>query len=84
MGKSEEVPGEKGSEILRQMREETGSKKHLNQRMLRAKAALRRAVEERNEQAFSAALKELGIDPESKVGRAHLQDFRQLPADRYY
>ena len=84
MGKSEEIPGEKGNEILRQMREDTGSKKHLDQRKLRAKAALRRAVEERDEQTFLAALTELGIDPESKVGRAYLQDLRQLPADRYY
>ncbi|MGD0293132.1 MAG: hypothetical protein ABSB30_04700 [Terracidiphilus sp.] len=83
MGKDEEIPGEKGDEILRQMREDTGSKKHLDQRKLRAKAALRRAVEERDRQAFIAALMELGIDPESKVGREYLQDFRQLPVDRY-
>ena len=83
MGKSEDIPDEKGNEILRQMREDTGSKKHLDQRKLRAKAALRRAVEERDRQAFLAALMELGIDPESKVGQAYLQDFSQLPADRY-
>jgi hypothetical protein len=83
MGKDEEIPGEKGDEILRQMREDTGSKKHLDQRKLRAKAALRRAVEERDRQAFIAALMELGIDTESKVGREYLQDFRQLPVDRY-
>jgi hypothetical protein len=34
-------------------------------------------------QAFAAALTALGIDPESEVGRAHLQGFRQLPAKRY-
>ena len=31
MGKNEESPGEKANEILRQMREDAGSKKHLDQ-----------------------------------------------------
>jgi hypothetical protein len=31
MGKSEDIPDEKANEILRQMREDTGSKKHLDQ-----------------------------------------------------
>jgi hypothetical protein len=83
MRKKEEVLDGKGNEILRQMREDAGSKKHLDQRKLRAKEALRRAVEERDEQAFITALTELGIDPESKVGRTYLQNLRQLPADRY-
>ena len=83
MGKSEEIPGEKGNEILRQMREDTGSKKHLDQQKLRAQAALKKAVDARDEQAFVAALTVLGINPESEVGRAHLRGFRQLPAKRY-
>jgi hypothetical protein len=83
MGKSEEIPGEKGSEILRQMREDTGSRKHLDQQKLRAQAALQRAVDARDELAFAAALTALGIDPEGEVGRAHLRSFRQLPAKRY-
>jgi NAD(P)H-nitrite reductase large subunit len=80
MGKSENIPDETGSEILRQMREDTGSKKHLDQLKLKAQAALRRAVDARDEQAFAAALIALGIDPESESGRAHLRGFRQLPA----
>jgi hypothetical protein len=83
MGKSEEIPGEKGSEILRQLREDTGSKKHLDQQKLRAQAALQRAVDARDEQAFVAALTALGIDPEGQAGQAHLRGFRQLPAKRY-
>jgi len=83
MGESGENPGGKGSEILRQMREDTGSKKHLDQQKLRAQAALQRAVDARDESAFKAALTALGIDPEGEVGRAHLRGFRQLPAKRY-
>jgi hypothetical protein len=83
MGTSEDVPDGKGSEILRQMREDTGSKKHLDQQKLRAYAALQRAVDARDEQAFAAALTALGINPEGEVGRAHLRGFRQLPAKRY-
>ena len=83
MGMNEEIPGEKGNEILRQMREETGSKKHLDQLKLRAQAALRKAVDARDEQAFAAALTALGIDPESESGRAHLRGFRQLPVKLY-
>jgi hypothetical protein len=65
------------------LREDTGSKKHLDQQKLRAQAALQRAVDARDEPAFVVALNALGIDPESKAGRAHLRDFRQLPANRY-
>ena len=83
MGSSEEMPGGKANEILRQMREDTGSKKHLDQQKLRAQTALQRAVDARDEQAFAAALTALGIDPESESGRAHLRGFRQLPSKRY-
>jgi len=83
MGKSEEIPGEKGSEILRQLREDTGSKKHLDQQKLRAQAALQKAVDARDERAFAATLTTLGIDPESEIGRAHLRGFRQLPVKLY-
>ena len=83
MHNKEGIPGEKGNEILRQMREDTGSKKHLDQQKLRAQAALKRAVDARDEQAFVAALTVLGIDPESEVGRAHLRGFRQLPVKLY-
>jgi hypothetical protein len=83
MDKNEEIPSEKGNEILRQMREDTGSKKHLDQLKLRAQTALQRAVDARDETAFSAALAALGIDPEGEVGRAHLRGFRQLPVKRY-
>ena len=81
--KTKAPPTNRGNEILRQMREDTGSKKHLDQQKLRAQAALGRAVDARDEQAFTAALSALGIDPESSVGRAHLQGFRQLPPKRY-
>lgn len=83
MGKNEEYPGEKANEILRQMREDTGSKKHLDQIKLRAGKALSKAVDARDEDAFVAALGVLGINPESAAGRAHLQGFRQLPPKRY-
>jgi hypothetical protein len=82
MGKKEESPGEKANEILRQMREDTGTKKHLDQIKLRAQMALSKAVDARDEQAFIAALCALGIDSESEDGRAHLQGFRRLPAKR--
>ena len=83
MGKNKEIPDGKGNEILRQMREDTGSKKHLDQLKLRAQAALQRAIDARDELAFIAALTALGIDPECEAGRAHLRGFRQLPAKRY-
>ncbi len=75
-----DVPGDA---ILRQMREDTGKKKHLDQQKLRAQSALQRAVDARDELAFAEALSALGIDPESQIGRAHMQGFRQLPAKRY-
>jgi hypothetical protein len=65
------------------LREDTGPKKHLDQQRLRAEAALRRALDARDEQAFLAALTALGIDPKGETGRAHLRGFRQLPAKRY-
>jgi hypothetical protein len=83
MRKNEEIPDEKASKILRQMREDAGSKKHLDQQKLRAQAALGRAVEARDEQAFVAALTALGIDPGGETGRPHLRGFRQLPSKRY-
>lgn len=83
MGKSEDIPDEKANEILHQMREDTGSKKHLDQQKIRAQAALRRAIDARDEQAFVAALAALGINPDSEAGRAHLRGFRQLPVKRY-
>jgi hypothetical protein len=83
MHNKEGIPGVKGNEILRQMREDTGSKKHLDQQKLRAQAALKRAVDARDELAFAAALAALGIDSESEAGRTHLRGFRQLPANRY-
>lgn len=83
MGRNEEIPGDQGNEILRQMREDTGSKKHLDQLKLRAQKALSKAVDARDEDAFAAALCALGIDPGSATGRAHLQGFRQLPPKRY-
>jgi hypothetical protein len=82
MPKEESRP-EKGNEILRQMREDTGSKKHLDQQKLSAEFALRRAIEARDEQVFVAALTALGIEPASESGQAHLRGFRQLPANRY-
>jgi hypothetical protein len=83
MGNIEEIPGDKANEILRQMREDAGSKKHLDQLKLRAQKALSKAVDARDEQAFIAALRALGISPESEVGRTHLQGFRRLPPKRY-
>ncbi|MGA2168675.1 MAG: hypothetical protein ABSG62_10715 [Terracidiphilus sp.] len=65
------------------MREDTGSKKHLDQQKIRAQAALRRAVQAGDERAFLEALTKLGIDPESQTGRTHLRGFRQLHKDRY-
>jgi hypothetical protein len=83
MGKCEDIPDGKGNEILRQLREDTGSKKHLDQHKLRAQTALKKALDARDEQAFVAALTALGIDPRSEAGQAHLRGFRQLPAKRY-
>ena len=83
MGTIEDMPEDKGNELLRQMREDTGSKKHLDQQKLRAQKALQKAMDARDEQAFAAALAALGIDPEGEAGRAHLQGFRRLPAKRY-
>lgn len=82
-GKEEEHPEGRGTEILRQLREDSITKKHLDQHKIRASAALQRAIEGRDEQAFLSALVSLGIDPESAAGKAHLQGFRQLPRKRY-
>jgi hypothetical protein len=82
MGKNDEILGDKGEQILRQMREDTGSKQHLDQQKLRAQRALSKAVDARNEQAFIEALSALGIAPGSEAGRAHLQGFRRLPPKR--
>jgi hypothetical protein len=82
MRTKEESPEEKGSQILRQMREETGSKKHLDSLMLRAQRALQKAVDARDEDAFVVALAALGIDPNSDAGKIHLQGFRNLPMKR--
>ena len=76
-------PDEKGTEILRQMRESSSSKKHLDQQKLRAQTALRRAIEAEDEQAFTIALASLGIDPEGEAGKVHLRGFRQLLGKRY-
>jgi len=75
-----EVPGDA---ILRQMREDTGKKKHLDQQKLRAQSALQRAIDARDEAAFAEAPSALGIEPKSQIGQAHMQSFRQLPAKRY-
>ena len=82
MGREEDRRQGKGEEILRQLREDAGSKKHLDQQKIRAAAALRRAIEARDEQAFAEALMSLGIDPGSEEGRVHLQGFRQLGRNR--
>lgn len=55
MRKDKGSSDEPGNEILRQMREDTGSKKHLDQQKRRAQVALRRALDARDEQAFTAA-----------------------------
>jgi hypothetical protein len=83
MRKSGDIPEGKAEQILRQMREDAGSKKHLDQLKLRAQKALSKAVEARNEDAFTQALSALGIDPESETGKAHLQGFRRLPPKPY-
>ena len=83
MGINEALPDGKGSEILRQMREDTGSKKHLDLIKLRAQKALSKALDARDEDAFATALRALGIDPLSATGQAHLQGFRRLPPKRY-
>jgi hypothetical protein len=83
MGKEEGHSRDKGDELLRQMREDTGSKKHLDKHKVRAETALRRATEARNEQAFLAALADLGINPESDMWRTYLQGFRRLPPKPY-
>jgi len=82
MRKEEGRPEAKGQEILRHLREDTGTKKHLDQQKVRAAAALRRAIEARGEQSFADALASLGIDPESETGRDHLRKFRQLGGKR--
>jgi len=83
MGSEENPSDEKGNEILRQMREDAGSKKHLDQRKLRARKAMKAAIENRNKEAYLTALVELGIDLQSEVGKSFLRDFEQLPGDRY-
>jgi len=82
-GKEEEPPEGKGTDILRQMREDSTAKKHLDQQKIRASAALQRAIEARDEQAFLSALAALGVDSDSAAGKAHLHAFRQLPRKRY-
>ena len=81
MNDQEELP-EKGKAILRQMRDDAQAKKHLDQQKVRAEAALRRAIEARDEAAFVQALASLGIDPSSEAGKLHLLQFRQLPRNR--
>jgi hypothetical protein len=83
MGLNDDFTDDKADQILRQMREDAGSKKHLDQFKLRAQKALSKAVDARDEQAFVEALRALGIDSECEVGRAHLQGFRRLPPKRY-
>jgi hypothetical protein len=78
MAKEEDPSKEKAAEILRTIREESAGKKHLDPSKIKARAALRRAIEMHDEDAFSRALGDLGIDPESEVGKKHLQGFRQL------
>jgi hypothetical protein len=74
---------QKANEILKQMREDTSSKQHQDQAKLRAKAALRRAIEGRNKEAYLTALVELGIDLESSEGKGYIRDFERLPRNRY-
>jgi hypothetical protein len=83
MANARDDPDGKSAEILRQMREETARKRHLDQQRLRAQAALRRAIEARDESAFVAALTALGIDPASEEGRAHPAGFQRLHGRRY-
>jgi len=52
MRDEEKGSGIKGSEILQQMHADAGSKKHLDQLKIRAEAAMKRAIEARNETAF--------------------------------
>jgi len=82
MRDEEKGSGIKGSEILQQMHADAGSKKHLDQLKIRAEAAMKRAIEARNETAFVEALAALGIDATSEDGRMHVSRFRQLPPKR--
>jgi hypothetical protein len=82
MKEKEAGSAHKGMEILRQMREGTTLKRHLDQQKLRAEESVRRAIQNRDEQAYREALIELGIDLESDLGKAHLNKFRQLPPKR--
>jgi hypothetical protein len=74
---------QKAKEILKQMREDSSSKQHQDQAKIRAKAALRRAIDARNRDAYVIALFELGIDIESDQGKQYLRDFERLPSNRY-
>ena len=81
--REKEDAGEKGEEILRQMRDDKKPKKHLDQQKIRAEKALRRAIESGDEEAFLTALSALGIETESEAGKTHLRGFRQLRGNRY-
>jgi hypothetical protein len=83
MSEEPDASKEKGNEILRQLREDTGSKRHLDQRIIRARAALQRAIEKRKREEYLTALAELGIDLNSEDGKRYLRDFDRLPSDRY-
>jgi hypothetical protein len=72
------MPNDKGKDILRQMREDVSPKQHLDQKKIRARAALALAVQNRDKKAFTAALIELKIDPDGKEGTAHLREFDNL------
>jgi hypothetical protein len=78
-----DVLQQKANEILKQMREDTSRKQHQDQGKIRARTALRRAIEARNKEAYLIALVELGIDLESNEGKAYLRDFERLPRNRY-
>jgi hypothetical protein len=83
MREEPEALKQKADEILKQMRADTSSKQHQDQAKIRARAALRRAIDARNRDAYVIALFELGIDIESKEGKQHLRDFEKLPRNSY-
>jgi hypothetical protein len=82
MPKEEDRSKDKAAEILREMREGTAVKKHLDRQKLRIEEAVRLAIQKRDEEAYCAALIDLGVDLESPEGKEHIAKFRQLPPRR--
>jgi hypothetical protein len=63
------MPEDKGKEILRQMREDTGSKRYIDQEKEQLRKDADRVIHSGTLDEFREILRRAGVDPESARGK---------------